>query len=242
MNARLRDLWVRARRVPARTRFGVLIAVVAIAGLAWQHQSGSPDSTTAPQQAAPETGQLTRDGDGFRLDGHALGEFQPDPRQLPPPPDFSAGAARSTVERFAANFAAPNGDREDWLARLSEDVMPELLAQYRLTDLRNVPQAAVEQVRGPLPGDPLAPAFQVTYTDGTGIEATMDMGSTGWKVSTVIPVSAAESPAPPDDPTGSPPGADPTAPAEAPAVEPTAAPSPAAPPTPGLIPVMQTAP
>ena len=33
-------------------------------------------------------------------DGHAHGEYQPDPSELPPPPDFSPEAARVIAERF----------------------------------------------------------------------------------------------------------------------------------------------
>lgn len=227
MRARLAMLRYRWRRIPQRTRMGLLIAVIAIAGLAWQHHSSSEVDTAAPQADPPaaERGEINHDGHDHG-DGHALGEYQPDPSDLPPPPDFSPEAARVIVERFAANFASPNGNRDDWLARLTPDVMPELLDQYRLTDIRNVPQATVTQVKGPLSSDPAIPTFQVVYSDGSSVEASVGMDISGWKVSTVVPV---ESPiAPP-----------------APAVPDPAAPAPAgdtAPPAPGVIPIEHTTP
>ncbi|WP_241479821.1 hypothetical protein [Mycolicibacterium neoaurum] len=168
---------------------GLLIAVIAIAGLAWQHHSSQVDPAGQPEPSAVEQGEINHDGHDHG-DGHAVGEYQPDPSALPAPPDFSPEAARVTVERFAANFASPNGNREDWLARLGPDVMPELLDQYRLTDIRNVPQTTVAQVDGPLSSDPIIPTFQVNYSDGTSVEISVGMDISGWKVSTVVPVSS----------------------------------------------------
>lgn len=223
----LRYRW---RRIPQRTRMGLLIAVVAIAGLAWQHYAAEDAAAPQADQPAAEQGEINHDGhDHDHGDGHALGEFQPDPSDLPPPPDFSPEAARVTVERFAANFASPNGNREDWLARLSPDVMPELLDQYRLTDIRNVPQATVTEVKGPLSSDPAIPTFQVVYSDGSSVESSVGMDIGGWKVSTVVPV---ESPVTPPAPP-------------APAVPDPAAPAPAADtaaPAPGVIPIEHASP
>jgi hypothetical protein len=229
--ARLRHQW---RRIPLRTRMGLLIAVVAIAGLAWQHYSSVETAAPGSDQQAAQEDEINHDGHDH--DGHALGEYQPDPSELPPPPDFSPEAARVTAERFATNFASPNGNRDDWLARISPDVMPELLDQYRLTDIRNVPQATVAQVNGPMTADPAVPTFQVAYSDGSSVEATLEMAIGGWKVSSVVPLDS------PAEPTGTAPSADPAAPVApvAPAV-PEPAPSadtttPASPP-PGVIPI-----
>lgn len=239
MRARLGQLRYQWRRIPLRTRMGLLIAVVAIAGLAWQHNSGVETAAPRPDQQAADEGEVNHDGHDHDHDGHALGEYQPDPSDLPPPPDFSPEAARVTAERFAANFASPNGNRDDWLARIGPDVMPELLDQYRLTDIRNVPQAIVTQVNGPMAADPVAATFQVAYSDGSSVEATLEMAVGGWKVSTVVPV---DSPAEPAGPVPSPAAPEPVAPV---APEP-AAPSadittPASPP-PGVIPIAQTTP
>lgn len=233
MKARLAQLRYQWRRVPLRTRMGLLIAVVAIAGLAWQHYSSVETAAPGSDQQDAQEGEINHDGHDH--DGHALGEYQPDPSELPPPPDFSPEAARVTAERFATNFASPNGNRDDWLARISPDVMPELLDQYRLTDIRNVPQATVAQVNGPMTADPAIPTFQVAYSDGSSVEATLEMAIGGWKVSSLVPLDI------PADSTGA---ADPAAPV-APAV-PQPAPSadtttPASPP-PGVIPIAQTTP
>ena len=233
MKARLAQLRYQWRRIPLRTRMGLLIAVVAIAGLAWQHYSSVETAAPGSDQQAAQEGEINHDGHDH--DGHALGEYQPDPSELPPPPDFSPEAARVTAERFATNFASPNGNRDDWLARISPDVMPELLDQYRLTDIRNVPQATVAQVNGPMTADPAVPTFQVAYSDGSSVEATLEMAIGGWKVSSVVPLDS------PADPTGAP---DPPAPV--PPAVPQPAPSadtttPASPP-PGVIPIAQTTP
>lgn len=227
MRVRLAMLRYRWRRIPQRTRMGLFIAVVAIAGLAWQHQSSEVDTAAPPEPPAAEQGEINHDGHDHG-DGHAHGEFQPDPSDLPPPPDFSPEAARVIVERFAANFASPNGNRDDWLSRLAPDVMPELLDQYRLTDIRNVPQATVTEVKGPLSSDPAIPTFQVVYSDGSSVETSVGMDIGGWKVSTVVPV---EGPVPPPAPAAP----DPAAPAPAPAVD-TGAPAP------GVIPIEHTSP
>lgn len=191
MRARLAQLRWRWRQIPRRTRLGVVIAVVAITGLLWQHYNAPQSlSTQDRQQNAAASTEHDHLGHGHEDDGHAYGEYQPDPAALAPPPDFSPEAARTTVERFASNFASPNGNHDDWLTRISSDVMPELLNQYRLTDIRNVPQAKVVQVSGPVTRDLAAPAFQVSYSDGSRIEATVAMDITGWKVSSVVPLDA----------------------------------------------------
>ena len=75
--------------------------------------------------------------------------------------------------------------------------MPELLDQYRLTDIRNVPQAAAAQVNGPMAADPAVPTFQVAYSDGSSVETTLEMAVGGWKVSSVVPVDGPADPAAP---------------------------------------------
>ena len=206
MRARLRQLGLQWRRIPLRTRIGVLIAAVAIAGLAWQHYNRADTASPAQpdqQRASAESGEVSHDGHD---DGAAIGEYQPDPSELPPAPDFSPEAARASTERFAANFASADGNRDGWLARISPDVMPELLDQYRLTDIRNLPQAIVQQVSGPLTADTIAPTFEVAYSDGSRVEITVEMAIDGWKVSSVVPVDT------PVDPAGPIPAGDPPAP------------------------------
>lgn len=193
MRARLAQLRWRWRQIPRRTRLGVVIAVVAITGLVWQHY-------TAPESCSAQDGQNAAASTEHDHIGHGHsddGEYQPDPAGLAPPPDFSPEAARTTVGRFALNFASPNGNHSDWLARIGSDVMPELLDQYRLTDIRNVPQAVVVQVSGPMTDNLGAPTFQVSYGDGSSVEVTLEMDVTGWKVSSVVPVDAPVGPSAP---------------------------------------------
>ena len=220
------QLRYRWRRIPMRTRMGALIAIIAIAGLTWQYYTVEDVAPTA-EQVTP--GEIDHEGhDHGPEDGHAHGEYQPDPSELPPPPDFSPEAARVIAERFASNFASPNGNR-DWIARITPDVMPELLDQYRLTDIRNVPQASVARVDGPLAADPILPTFQIVYSDGSAVETTLEMAIDGWKISTVVPVQP-QAPPPPAAAT-----ADPAQPPAAPApTSETLTPTPA---IPGAIPV-----
>lgn len=181
--AELRHRW---NQLSTRARIGIVVAVLAIAGLSWQHYAAGPDGRH-PAAEPPGFSEITRDHHDHG-GGHALGEYQPDPSELPPPPDFSPEAARTTVWRFATNFGSPHGDRDEWLARITADVMPELADQYRLTDIRNVPQNTVLGVHGPVRPDPVAPMFEVAFSDGSAVEATVAMAISGWKVSTVVPV------------------------------------------------------
>jgi len=199
MRARWAQLRWQLRRIPGRTKLGLAIAAVAIAGLVWQHYTGSDTPAAQGGQSSVEATDEHAGGDhghDHGSDGHAHGEYQPDPSTMAPPPDFSPDAARVTASRFASNFASPNGNHDDWLARITPDVMPELLDQYRLTDIRNIPQTAVAQVNGPIGSNPAVPTYQVSYADGSRIEATLEMDSTGWKVSSVVPVDAPASDVP----------------------------------------------
>lgn len=221
----LKGQWRRARiwwrRIPLRTRLGVFVGAIAIAGLVWQHQSGL-DEKTADQPTGQATTTAPADideGDDHDHDGHAIGEYQPDPSELLAPPDYTSEAAGVTAERFAANFASPNGNFDDWLARISPDVTAELQDQYRLTDIRNVPQTTVQSVTGPLNDLTATPVFQAAYSDGSRVEITVEMDIEGWKVTSVIPL---DTPAPAPDPAAAPvPTPDPAAgPVPAPAAPP----------------------
>lgn len=188
--------WV--RRVPLRIRLGVIAGIVAVAGLCWQYSTHHGDTgaserhqqrpaasaTPAPAPAAPPADY----GDN------------PEVGQLPAPtvaPQLaSIDAARALAARFATNFASPNDNHDDWLARISPDVSQQLIEQYRLTDIRNVPQAAVSSLDGPLDELPGAVAFRATYNDGTQIEIRLALAADGWKVANVVPVSSDTAPAP----------------------------------------------
>lgn len=186
ITAQIRIWW---RRIPPRARLGVLTGLIAIGGLLWQHQTflNEPVDRSTQQVTSVDThihAERTPNDDG-----HARGEYQPDPSGLPAPPDYSPQAARTTAQRFAANFASPNGNFDDWLARISPDVSAQLQGQYRLTDIRNVTQATVTTLDGPLDSQPGAAAFRATYNDGSQIEIRLEMGADGWKVVNVLPLA-----------------------------------------------------
>lgn len=193
MRQRLALLRHRWRTIPARIRVGAAAAVIAVAGLTWQHHADVA-STTATSSAQQPTSLGTA-----LAEQPAVSAAPTTPSEMPTPVDVSIAAARGTAERFATNFATPNGDRDGWLARISADVSPELLGQYESTDLATVPQTTVTQVAGPMGADPGVATFQVDYADGSRLEATLELGEAGWKVSSVIPVERSAPPA--DTPT-----------------------------------------
>lgn len=172
---------------------GLIVAAVAIAGLCWQHHSGVTEHARK-QGVARMTTTAPADSGDQGDSGQAIGEYQPDPRELSPPPDFSPDSARTTAQRFATNFAAPNADLDDWLARISPDVSDELAEQYRLTDIRNVPHATVQSLVGPLDQQPGAMAFQIGYSDGMRVEIRVGIDAQGWKVINVVPLNTADTP------------------------------------------------
>jgi hypothetical protein len=203
MTTQLKLRWWRLRgwlrRIPPRTRLGVAIALVAVAGLVWQHHSqtgqaaGPATQQPAASSAAPSAAAVSGDfGDN------------PDVGQLAAPTvapqAASMDAARAVAQRFATNFGSPNGNRDDWLARISPDLSAQLMEQYRLTDIRNVTQAAVTSVAGPLDELSGAVAFRATYSDGSQTEIRLDLQADGWKVVNVLPATAEGAPAAPAEP------------------------------------------
>jgi hypothetical protein len=200
-----RRLRVLLRRVPLRTKVGLVVAAIAIAGLAWQHgthtashptdTSGTPHASSAPPAPVPDGGANPTPSSPIPQD---------DPAQLTP--DSSVEGARATVQRFATNFASPAGGFDGWYARIAPDLSAQLQAQYRLTDIRNVNAATVQSVTGPTDHQPGTMAFVVDYSDNTRVQVRVDMGVEGWKVINVVPVDATtEDPAPAPADTAAPP-------------------------------------
>lgn len=199
---RISNLLSRARfwwhRVPSRSVLGAAVAVAAIAALAWQHYhhqqpvAGTPTPPPVSVSALEQT-----PGSSFE--------------QLAPPTVSldanSAADAKAVVTRFATNFGSPNGNRDDWLARITPDVSVQLVEQFRLTDIRNVTQASVAVVDGPVRQEPASMTFDVTYDDGSRIEVRAETGPGGWKAVNVLPLNSNGLPAPSADLT------DPAAPA-----------------------------
>lgn len=201
-------LRVRWRTLPGRLKLGLLIAALAVAGLTWQHYAVDSPPPPPPVAANPadsvdahDHGAAGDDGHDHGAagdDGHAHGEYQlPDSGGAPPAGatapaavDLSVDAARATAQRFATNFASPGGDRDGWLARISPDLLPDLQNQYRMTDIRNVPQAAVTAVAGPITQAAAGMTFEVSYSDNSRIVVGVDMADSGWKVATVVPAAA----------------------------------------------------
>lgn len=170
------------RRIPARVKVGVIVAIVAMAGLAWEHHSHTEQLAAVPP---PQSAQAPAPGAGDYGD-------QPSQEQLPAPTvapqAASMDAARGVAQRFAGNFAAPNNNRDDWLNRIGADVSPQLREQYQLTDIRNVNQATVTALAGPLDALPGAVAFRASYSDGTEIQMHLELELDGWKIVNVVPV------------------------------------------------------
>lgn len=133
-----------------RVLIAAIIAVAAIAGLIWQHYDQQPDAGTPSPPAASVSTPAQTPGSTFE--------------QLAPPTVSmdanSAADAKAVVTRFATNFGSPNGNHDDWLARLTPDVSVQLIEQFRLTDIRNVTQAAVAVVDGPVRQEPASMTFE----------------------------------------------------------------------------------
>lgn len=189
---------MRSRR--ARLVVGAVAAAAVIIGLAWHHhhevtagqQQHPTTAVSAPVPAAPDPADL---GDT---------SFE---QLAPPTVALDAGSiadTRAVVTRFATNFGTPNGNQDDWLARIRPDVSIQLIEQYRLTDIRNVTQAAVTAVDGPVAQEPASLTFDVTYDDGSRIEVRMETGPDGWKAVNVLPLSSNGLPAPSGDLAGQP--------------------------------------
>lgn len=210
-------LRVRWRALPGRLKLGLLIAALALVGLTWQHYAADTPPPPPPAAANPaDAHDHGADGDdghdhgAAAEDGHAHGEYQlPDSGgapaaggSAPAAVDLSVDAARATAQRFATNFASPGGDRDGWLARISPDLLPDLANQYRMTDIRNVPQAAVTAVAGPITQAAAGMTFEVSYSDNSRIVVGVDMADSGWKVASVVP-AAADNPPLPAEPAGS---------------------------------------
>ncbi|WP_292974825.1 hypothetical protein [Mycobacterium sp.] len=182
------------RRLPSRVKVGIVVAVVAVAGLAWEHHGHSERAATPvapPSASAPAPGPESTSGD--------YGD-QPSQEQLPPPTvapqAASMDAAHAVAQRFASNFGTPNNNRDDWLTRIDADVSTQLREQYQLTDIRNVNQAAVTGLVGPLDVLPGAVAFRATYSDDSQIQMHLELSLDGWKVVNVVPVRAGSLAAP----------------------------------------------
>lgn len=181
-------------RIPRRAVLGLAIAVLVIAALAWQHHShaaAKPHAVPQPAGSAPEVG-----------DAPAVGQLAPP--TIGPNDATAQDAARAAAQRFATNFATPNGNRDDWLARISGDVSTQLAEQYRLTDIRNVTQADVTSVDGPVRQEPGTITFDVDYGDGSRIEIRLEAGTEGWKVINVVPLTSLGVRPAPDDVTEQP--------------------------------------
>jgi hypothetical protein len=190
------------QRISRRMLLGLGVAVLAIGTLVWQHYDGTtpgqPPAATTPTTSSAPTPTPPAQG------SPDLGD-DPDVDQLPPATLAAADpatqdAARTTAQRFATNFATPNGNREDWLSRLTPDVSLQLARQFRLTDIRNVTQAAVTEVTGPVRQEPGSAVFDVGYDDGSRIEIQLEDGTEGWKVVDVEPLASPDGSAPADEP------------------------------------------
>ena len=177
------------QRIPRRVLLGVAVALAAIAALAWQHHSGA--ATKAHNEQRPAAGAPALPPPAISPSDAAV----PPVGQLAPPTitsddPASQDAARATAQRFATNFGSPYGNRDDWLARIAPDVSAQLAEQYRLTDIRNVTQADVTSVDGPVRQEPGTLSFDVAYSDGSRIEIRLETGTEGWKVINVVPLTS----------------------------------------------------
>lgn len=196
----LRRHWFTLRtavgRWPLHRKVGVIVAIVAVAGLVWIDHTNSqtPEPDAAPQTSASAT--TTDSEESPAEQDTAAGTYEIPGNGTIPVPDASVNAARGTAERFATNFGSPNGNFDDWYARISPDISLQLREQYRLTDIRNVAQNTVTKLLGPLNQLPGTMAFDIVYSDNSRIEVRVEMGVEGWQVINVVPLQENPAPAP----------------------------------------------
>lgn len=196
----LRRSWFTFRttvgRWPMHRKIGVIVAIAAVAGLVWIDYTNSHNTDPAAPTQASASATPTDTEDTTDQDDTAAGTYQVPGNGTVPVPDASVDAARSTAERFATNFGSPNGNFDDWYARISPDISLQLREQYRLTDIRNVAQNTIKTLTGPLNQLPGTMAFDVTYSDSSRMEVRVEMGVEGWQVINVLPLQDNPAPAP----------------------------------------------
>jgi hypothetical protein len=196
-------VWAWWRGLPGRIRLAAVVAVIAVTGLIWQYgpepgghtQRGAaaPTSTTANPAlgrapASAETGACEPDPSSCAGSmPWATAGAVPAPVPLPPV-DFNPADARTVAQRFATNFADPGTSREDWLARITPDLSPGLVDQYRLTSYANVINSALDSVSDAQNPGSGAVSFTAAYRDGDRIEIRLSGGIEGWKVVAVLPI------------------------------------------------------
>lgn len=148
MRARVELLRWRWRQISSRTRLGMAIAIVAIAGLIWQHDAA--EVGRQPGAAAPVPARSVDAAAGAA--GHAEETAAAPVTVTPTTPGSPPHGSRRTW--------LPNGNHDNWVARLTPDTKADLLAQYQSADIATVTQAAVTQVNGPMSTDPSVPTFR----------------------------------------------------------------------------------
>lgn len=134
----------------------------------------SPGSTAGPATAAPSAspGGAVGGQHGSGATDRAAGQ----PASTSPSPTaprlIGAGPQapelqdwKPIAEKFSAAWANPSVGKDAWLAAMKPYITPELLAQFSKTDIRNVPQDTLYNIRSVRHSD-ASWIFSPTFTSG----------------------------------------------------------------------------
>lgn len=169
-------------RIPFLTAAAAAFAGLGLILILWP-STPSPDSgkggtsprgeSTAPSTPLPTSAGPEEDHEGEAGDGH---HHATSPAQM------------KLVDRFAQAFAA-GGPQRTWLSELKPYVTSDLLDGFRYTDPARRLTGKVRQVTAVAD---LEHVFTVTYASGARIACTIAANGSGWLVSKVEPVKAAD--------------------------------------------------
>ncbi|MDP9240460.1 MAG: hypothetical protein M3O55_07450 [Actinomycetota bacterium] len=100
---------------------------------------------------------------------------------------------RPVAAGFARDFADPGTgsetDKADWLARVGRWTTPYLIDQYRQTDPHRIPTATLRSIK-PIATGETTVSFVAAYDTGLTLDCRVELGPTGWKVTTASPAVA----------------------------------------------------
>jgi hypothetical protein len=96
---------------------------------------------------------------------------------------------RPVATGFARDFADPGTGQADWLARVRRWTTPYLARQYQQTDPHRIPAATLTTIAPVAAGETIV-SFIASYDTGLRLACRIELGPTGWKVTSAAPATA----------------------------------------------------
>ncbi len=154
----------------------------------WVHAAA-----TGAQRVAPGSPAQPAPGNGPRAGHRSAGPTgtSPSPSISPagePPAPVADVRWRPVATGFARDFAHPGSGAADWLARVRRWTSPYLAEQYRHTDPYRIPSGSLVTVEPAAKGDTVV-TFVATYDTGLSLTCRVELGPTGWKVTSAAPAT-----------------------------------------------------